>query len=37
MAFRATVETLIYLDHFRNIDLYQQGYYYLRVSFYHDV
>jgi len=33
---RSMIETLAYLDHFRNIDLHQQGYYYLRLQLFQE-
>jgi hypothetical protein len=36
MSYRAIVEHLVYLDHFRNIDLFQQGYFYLKLLVYHE-
>jgi len=36
MSYRAIVETNLCLDHFRNVDLFQQGYYQIRVQLFHE-
>lgn len=36
MSYRATLEHLVYLDNFRNVDLFQQGYFYLKINLYHE-
>ena len=35
MSFRAQIETVLYVDNFVNIDLFFQGYYYLKFKLYY--
>ena len=36
MSFRAIVEFVLHLEHFRNIDLFQQGLYFMRFQIYNE-
>ena len=36
MSIRSLVETVVYLDNFLNVDLYSQGYYFVRIQLYTD-
>lgn len=36
MSFKATIEFLLHLDSFRNVDLFNQGLYRLRLSIFHE-
>jgi len=35
MSFRAITEFMLHIEHFRNIDLYQQGMYFIKYQIFH--
>lgn len=36
MSFKATIEFLLHIDSFRNVDLFNQGLYRLRLAIFHE-
>ena len=36
MSYRAISEFIVHLEHFRNVDLIQQGLYFLKVELFHE-
>ena len=37
MSFRALIETVMYVDNYQNIDLFFQGYYFIKFKHYYEL